>query len=85
MSSSILASYNRAGHYADVKMHLSVADHTLSVRQLGPDYLLLEFPIDHPPTMGTLFFSIDGNARERQIQLPEGISARSRGVVIAKV
>jgi hypothetical protein len=64
-------------------MHLVIGDHTLSVRQIGPDFLILETPIEHPPAMATLLVPIDGNMRERQVQLPAGVSARSRRVVIA--
>jgi hypothetical protein len=65
-------------------MHLVLDGKTLSIGQLGPDFLLLDAPIDHPPATALLFFSIDGKEREREIHLPEGISAGSRRVVIAK-
>lgn len=66
-------------------MHLVLDGRILSIGQLGPDFLILDTPIDHPPATGTLFFSIDGNERERQVRLPEGITAGSRRVSIAKV
>ena len=65
-------------------MHLILDGKTLSIGQLGPDFLLLDAPIDHPPATALLFYSIDGNERERQVHLPEGISAGSPRVVIAK-
>jgi hypothetical protein len=65
-------------------MHLVLDGQTLSIAQLGPDFLFLDAPIDHPPATALLFFSIDGNERERQVYLPEGISAGSRRVAIAK-
>jgi hypothetical protein len=65
-------------------MHLLLDGQILSIGQLGPDFLLLRTPIDHPPATARLFFSVDGNAREREVFLPEGISAGSRRVVIAK-
>lgn len=65
-------------------MHLVIGGETHSIGQLGPDFLLLDKPFDHPPTDALLFFSIDGKARERQVRLPEGISAGSQRVVIAK-
>jgi hypothetical protein len=83
MSSSILASYKQKGHSAEVKMHLIVGDRMLSVGQLGPDFLLLDEPVDHPPGTATLFFSVDGEPRERQVYLPEGISAAQQRVLIA--
>jgi hypothetical protein len=84
MSSSILASYQRTGHSADVKMHLVLDGKTISIGQMGPDFLILDSPIDHPPANAVLFFSIDGNESQREIHLPEGISAKSPRVPIAK-
>jgi hypothetical protein len=72
------------GHSADVKMHLLLDGQTLSVGQLGPDFLILDKAIDHPPASARLFFALDGNEREWEIRLPEGMSAGSRRVVIAK-
>jgi hypothetical protein len=85
MSSSILASYSQTGHSADVKMHLILDGKPLSISQLGPDFLILETPVNHPPDTAILFFSIDGNERIRDVRLPEGISAGSRRVTIANV
>lgn len=65
-------------------MHLLLDGRILSVGQLGPDFLILDTAIDHPPARARLFFAVDGNEREWDIQLPEGISAGSRRVVIAK-
>jgi len=84
MSSSILASYQRTGHSADVKMHLILDGKTLSIGQMGPDFLILDSPIEHPPANAVLFISIDGNESKREIHLPQGISTNSPRVVIAK-
>ena len=67
-----------------MKLHLVLDGRTLSIGQLGPDFLILDAPIDHPPATAVLFFSIDGTERERQVRLPEGISAASPRVKIAK-
>jgi hypothetical protein len=64
-------------------MRLLIDGQTLSVGQLGPDFLILDTAIDHPPARGRLFFAVDGNEREWNVHLPEGISAGSRRVVIA--
>jgi len=45
----------------------------------------LKTPIEHPPAEATLVVRVDGNEREWDIHLPEGISAGSRRVIIAKV
>jgi hypothetical protein len=64
-------------------MHLLIDGETHSVGQLGPDFLILDTAIDYPPTSGRLFFAVDGNEREWNVHLPEGMSAKSRRVVIA--
>jgi hypothetical protein len=50
----------RPNHSADVQMHLSVNGHTLSIGHLGPDYVVLDAPIDHPPTEAEISLSVDG-------------------------
>jgi len=65
-------------------MHLLIDGATVSIGQLGPDFLLLKTSFDHPPVNATIFLSIDGNERQWEVRLPEGISAGSRRVVIAK-
>jgi hypothetical protein len=64
-------------------MHLALDGKTLSVGQLGPDFLLLDEPFDSPPATATLFFSVDGKGRDREVYLPDGISAGSPRVKIA--
>lgn len=80
---SILASVGRTGHSADVKMRLLIDGTSFPVGQLGPDFLLLKTPLDHPPTDATIILCVDGNERQWNVQLPEGMSAGSRRVVIA--
>ena len=64
-------------------MHLVLDGKTLSIGQLGPDFLILDTAIEHPPAKAMLFFSIDGKARQREIDLPDGISMKSRRFAIA--
>ena len=66
-------------------MHLVLDGQPFSISQLGPDFLILEVPVDHPPATAVLFFSIDGHERAREVRLPEGISAGSRRVAIANI
>jgi hypothetical protein len=55
---------------------------SLPVAQLGPDFLLLKRPLDHPANDATIVLSVDGNERRWSVRLPEGISAESRRVPI---
>jgi hypothetical protein len=63
---------------------LNFRGRAFSVGQLGPDFLILDSAVDPPPVDATIFLSIDGNERQWDLRLPEGISAGSRRVVIGK-
>lgn len=80
-----MSSFGHVGHSAEVKMHLTIAGERLSVRQMGPDFLIIDATEGHAPTVVQLYLSVDGNEREWDIHLPEGIAAGSRRVLIANV
>jgi len=44
------------GCSADVRMELSVNGHVLSIGQLGPEFLILRNPADHPPSEAEVAF-----------------------------
>lgn len=56
-------------------MHLTVRERTFVIGQLGPDFLILRDPADHPPAAGEIIFSIDGRIRRWPVYLPDGIAA----------
>ena len=60
-------------------MRLVIDENSFLIGQLGPDFL----PLDHPPTDATIVLCVDGNERQWNVRLPEGMSAGSRRVVIA--
>jgi hypothetical protein len=61
-------------HSADVRMHLRVNGRTVGIAQLGPDYLIVDNPINHPPSDAEISVSIDGNLQEWPVYLPEGLT-----------
>ena len=61
------------GYSADVRMQLCVNGYVLSIGQLGPDFIILENPTDHPPAEAEIAVWIDGRERRWNVQLPEGI------------
>jgi hypothetical protein len=65
----------RPSHSADVQMHLSVNGHTLSIGHLGPDYVILDASIDHPPSDAEVFLSVDGKESRWKVRLVDGLSA----------
>jgi len=66
---------NNHGYSANIQMHLSVNGHVFSIGQLGPNFLLLDNPIDHPAGEGVITLHIDGREKSWPVYLPDGITA----------
>jgi hypothetical protein len=74
---------NQGGHSAQVNMQLLVNGGSVRVVQMGPDFLLVEEPFDHPPADASVVLRVDGSERRWNVLLPEGLSALSKRVAIA--
>ena len=77
---SIFSSHG--GHSADVRISLVFRGHSIPVAQLGPGFLLLDAPADHPPGPASIVLRVDQNERRWDVRLPDGISAASKRVAI---
>jgi hypothetical protein len=75
---------HNGGHSAQVKIQLLLNGGSIPVSQLGPDFLLLNNPFDHPPGNASLILQVDRSERRWSICLPEGMSATSNRVSIRK-
>jgi len=64
-------------------MHLLVSGRSLPVTQMGPDFLLLAAPADHPPADASVILQVDQTERRWNVRLPQGISAGTKRVTIA--
>jgi hypothetical protein len=73
---------SHGGHSADVRISLMFSGHSIPVAQLGPDFLLLDAPTDHPPGPGSILLRVDQSERRWDVRLPNGISATSKRVAI---
>ena len=51
--------------------------------QLGPDFLMLRTPVDHPPCDAEIAMSIDGHESRWAVHLPNGIHPSRRETVIS--
>jgi hypothetical protein len=69
---------NAPSYSARVCMELHLNGSVLAISHLGPDYLILSEPIDHPPAQAEITMSVDGRESRWAVQLPEGLSAASR-------
>ena len=65
-------------HSADVRMELRLNGSVLTISHLGPDYLILAEPVEHPPGPAQIAMSVDGQERRWTVQLPAGLSATAR-------
>jgi len=74
-----------AAHSAIVHMQLSVNGCVLPIAQLGPNFLILKAPIDHPPAEAEIAMWIDGHEDRWRVHLSEGIKSGQRKTVIAKI
>jgi hypothetical protein len=72
------ANLKNPSHSAVVRMELSVNCQVLSIAQLGPDFLILDAPFDHPPTTGEIAVWIDGHERRWPVSLVEGMTSGKR-------
>jgi len=79
----MMTSSSQGGHSAQVKMRLLVNGSSVAVAQMGPDFLLVDAPISHPPGKASLVLQVDQSERRWDVHLPEGISAASKRVAIA--
>jgi hypothetical protein len=64
----------KLGYSAHVRIELNVNGFTLSVGQLGPDFIILREPTDHPPAEAEIALWIDGAESRWPVKLPEGLS-----------
>lgn len=66
-------------------MQLLVNGSCVEIAQMGPDFLLVNNPIDHVRDEANILLEVDGRARSWKILLPEGITTTSNRVSIAPV
>ena len=75
----------RNGHSADVRMRLMLNGWSLPVAQLGPDFLILHEPREHPPADAEMSLIVDGHEERWTVRLPKGLQAGERIVPISVV
>jgi hypothetical protein len=70
-------------HSAQVKMRLIIRGMVVRITHMGPDYLLIESPTDHPPCEASILLRVDESESQWQVRLPNGISKHSNRVALA--
>ena len=66
-------------------MRLLLNGSSIPIAEMGPDFLVLESDMEHPPSDATLELCVDASERRWKVRLPEGISSGSRTVAISRV
>lgn len=72
------------GHSAKVQIRLFVNGQVLPVAQLGPDFLVLQEPTNHPPAEAEIAMSVDGRESRWPVRLVDGIAIEQRKTRIAR-
>lgn len=75
---------NAAAHSADVRIHLHVNGCVLPVAQLGPEFLVLRTPVDHPPCDAEIALLIDGDESRWSVHLPNGLQVGQRKTALSR-
>jgi hypothetical protein len=78
----MIALSSQGGHSAQVKMRLMVNGCSIPIAQMGPDFLLVDAPINHPPSDASVILQVDQSERRWNVHLPNGISAESKRIAI---
>jgi hypothetical protein len=81
----MIAEQNYGAHSARVEMQLIVDGSSISIAQMGPDFLLVDSTSDHPPGNAIIVLQIDDSERRWTVRLPNGIAAGSTRVAIEPV
>jgi len=59
-------------------MELRLNGHIVPIAQMGPDFLVVKQPFDHPPADAEVFLRIDDSESSWPVHLVEGISPERR-------
>jgi hypothetical protein len=80
----MIAEQSYGAHSAQVKMRLFVNGSSLRITHMGPDFLFVESPTDHPPCEASILLQVDDSESQWTVKLPEGISKDSNRVPLAR-
>lgn len=71
-------------HSAQVHMRLIVDGAELPIAQLGPDFLILETPVDMAVTTAEIVLQVDASERRWPVTLPECLRAAEQRTRLAR-
>ena len=63
-------------------MRLLLNGTSFRIAQMGPDFLFVESPGDHPPARATIEMQVDDSQRTWEVNLPQGMKAGNGRVLL---
>ena len=79
----MIANQSYGAHSPQVKMRLRINGAVIRITHMGPDFLLLDAPIDHTPCEASISLRVDDSETEWKVRLPEGIAKESKRIALA--
>lgn len=79
------ATFQKARHSAEVEIELLVAGKSLSVAQLGPEFLILGEATQLEPCTAEIVLRVDGEDERWQVRLPVGSAPGTPRVAIQQL
>ncbi len=64
-------------------MRLIINGSSVSITHMGPNFIVIEGGLDHPPGQATIVLQVDDAERRWEVNLPDGISKASTRVALA--
>ncbi len=65
-------------------MRLLVNGTSNTITHMGPDFLIVKSPVEHPPGDATIVLQVDQNERRWTVHLPNGLQPGHMRVLISK-
>lgn len=79
----MIANQSYGGVSSQVKMRLIVNGTSIRITHMGPDFLFVDSPSDHPPCEAAICLQVDNHDRQWTVKLPDGVSSNSKRVALA--
>ncbi|HAB14912.1 MAG TPA: hypothetical protein DCE44_00530 [Verrucomicrobiales bacterium] len=84
-SADMKTSSSYGGHSALVRMRLLLNGRIFRIAQMGPDFLFVESPGDHPPARATIEMQVDDSRRTWEVNLPQGMKVEDHRVALGSI
>jgi len=65
-------------------MRLMINGESISITHMGPDFLIVNSPTEHPPGEATIVLQVDQSERRWTVRLPDGLRPGHKRVQISK-